>query len=126
MNKSIQCPKCKNQMNKLDVDMATAYRCEHCMGLWLAIGAHEHLEDDAAKVDIGNAELGEQFNQIDDIDCPICEQTMIKMVDAKQPHIWFESCQSCYGRFYDAGEYRDLAVYEFSDFLKRLSVVARD
>ena len=44
----------------------------------------------------------------------------------QQPHIWFESCQSCYGRFYDAGEYRDLAVYEFSDFMKRFSVIARD
>lgn len=113
-------------MHKLDVDMATAYRCEHCMGLWLAIGAHQNLEDEAEKIDIGNAELGEHFNQIDDIDCPVCEQPMIKMVDAQQPHIWFESCQSCYGRFYDAGEYRDLALYEFSDFMKRLSVIPRD
>ena len=49
MYNSIQCPKCKNLMNKLDVDSATAYRCEHCMGLWLAIGAHEQLEDEAEK-----------------------------------------------------------------------------
>jgi Zn-finger nucleic acid-binding protein len=126
MNKSMQCPKCQHPMNRLDVAMATAYRCEHCMGLWLTIGSHAKLENQAEKIDIGNAELGEHFNQIDDIDYPTCRQAMIKMVDAQQPHIWYESCQSCYGRFYDAGEYRDLAVYEFSDFLKRLSVVARE
>jgi uncharacterized protein len=126
MKNPLQCPKCKNSMNKLSVDMAEVHRCEHCMGLWLAMGAHEHLEGVAEKIDIGNVELGQQFNQIDDIECPVCEQTMIKMVDAKQPHIWFESCQSCYSRFYDAGEYRDLAKYEFSDFMKRFSVIARD
>jgi uncharacterized protein len=125
MNKTIQCPKCKYHMNKLPVDMTTAYRCDHCMGLWLGLGATEQLEEMAEKVDIGNVELGQQFNQIDDIECPACEQQMIKMVDAKQPHIWFESCQSCYGRFYDAGEYRDLAEYDFSDFMKLFSRVAR-
>jgi hypothetical protein len=31
------------------------------------------------------------------------------MVDAEQPHIHFESCKYCYGRFFDAGEVRDLA-----------------
>ncbi|MEO6172092.1 MAG: hypothetical protein ABIP02_03150, partial [Arenimonas sp.] len=72
-------------MNKLAVDMATAYRCEHCMGLWLTMGAHESLEIEAEKIDIGNAELGENFNQIDDIDCPVCKQEMIKMVDPQQP-----------------------------------------
>jgi uncharacterized protein len=126
MNNVIECPKCKNRMAKLNVDMASAYRCEHCMGLWLAMGAHEQLEELAEKIDIGNAELGENFNQIDDIECPICNTMMIKMVDPQQPHIWFESCQSCYGRFYDAGEYRDLAEYEFSDFMKRFSLVPRN
>jgi uncharacterized protein len=126
MNNALSCPKCKNLMKKLNVDMAEVYRCEHCMGLWMPIGAHEHLEHVAEKIDIGNAELGENFNQIDDIECPTCEQGMIKMVDAQQPHIWFESCQSCYGRFYDAGEYRDSAKYELSDFLKLFSLTARD
>jgi uncharacterized protein len=126
MNETLNCPKCKHVMHKLVLDAGQTHRCEHCMGLWMAIGAHEQLEDAAEALDIGNAELGENFNQIDDIQCPVCEQAMIKMVDAKQPHIWFESCQSCYGRFYDAGEYRDLAKYEFSDFLKLFSLTARD
>jgi uncharacterized protein len=126
VNNSIQCPKCSEKMKRFSVDMATAYRCEFCLGLWLAMGVHEHLEQVAEKIDIGHAELGEHYNQIEDIDCPACKTSMIKMVDPHQPHIWFESCQLCYGRFYDAGEYRDFAKYEFSDFIKRLSAIARD
>ena len=39
--------------------------------------------------------------------CPIDNVRMIRMVDAGQPHIWFESCPVCHGAFFDAGEFTD-------------------
>ena len=43
---------------------------------------------------------------------------MIRMVDAKQSHIWFEHCGSCFGYFFDAGELRDLKEDTILDFIK--------
>jgi uncharacterized protein len=48
------------------------------------------------------------------------------MVDPQQPHIWFESCKNCYGRFYDAGEFRDFAEHTLVEFFEDLNAPARD
>ena len=83
---------------------------------------HEDLKDIAEGVDVGDPEIGKKYNEIDDIKCPVCPNSkMLKMVDAKQPHIWFESCPTCYGRFYDAGEFKDFSEHTLSDFIKRFT-----
>jgi len=51
---------------------------------------------------------------------------MLRMVDPQQPHIWFEQCPTCYGRFFDAGELKDLSEHTISDFFKKFSAVERD
>jgi len=43
---------------------------------------------------------------------------MIRMVDNKQPHIWYESCTICNGVFFDAGEFKDYKEHTFADFIK--------
>jgi len=50
---------------------------------------------------------------------------MARMVDETQRHIWYETCGSCSGSFFDAGEFRDLAQLTIGDFLKRLVTPAR-
>ena len=51
--------------------------------------------------------------------CPQCEFVpLIRMVDVKQPDLHFESCKECYGRYYDAGEFRE--VSEDPSLLERL------
>ena len=45
---------------------------------------------------------------------------MIRMVDAQQSHLWFESCTSCYGVFFDAGEFRDFKNLNLVDRLRDL------
>ena len=72
-----------------------------------------------------NCTCGRQLRVPDDyagrrIKCPACfgNRDLIRMVDPLQPHIWFESCKGCYGRFYDAGEYRDFAEIEFADLIR--------
>jgi Zn-finger nucleic acid-binding protein len=87
---------------------------------------HEDLKEIADSVDIGDAEEGAEFNKIDRIYCPVCPNNkLIRMVDPLQPHIWFESCPTCYGRFYDAGELKDLSERTISDFIKLFSATER-
>jgi hypothetical protein len=90
------------------------------------MGEHTLLEDVAEKIDIGDAALGEQYNRIDCIKCPTCRDSqLIRMVDPQQPHLWFESCKFCYGRFYDAGEFRDFADHTLADFFRDLDAPER-
>ena len=43
---------------------------------------------------------------------------MIRMVDPKQSHIWFECCKVCGGAYFDAGEFKDLKQESISDFFR--------
>ncbi len=126
MLQPLTCPKCTNPMNHEQRPGGDFYRCAHCSGLWFNMGEHNRLVDAAESVDPGDAPQDLQYNTIDRIDCPKCKVPLIRMVDAKQPHIWYESCQACFGRFYDAGEFRDFAEYTISDYLKQFSVTPRD
>jgi uncharacterized protein len=47
---------------------------------------------------------------------------MLRMVDAQQPHIWYESCEECGGSFLDAGEFRDLKRHNFLGLIKDVLV----
>jgi uncharacterized protein len=115
------------------------HRCEGCKGMWFELMAHEHLRDEAEQID-----LSEPAPPVEDaffdptapapkvMLCPACEHyPLIHMVDPHQPHIRFESCKFCYGRFYDAGEFRDFADDEdvtsgLDRFLKRLTATPQD
>lgn len=107
----MQCPKCQSGMERIHSHGVEVDRCTQCKGLWFDMLEEEELRAHAREVDVGDAALGAQHDPIDRIHCPVCggQQTMVRMVDAQQPHIRFESCTICYGRFYDAGEFRDLA-----------------
>ncbi len=126
MLKTLICPKCTNTMSLEQRPGADFFRCSQCAGLWFNMGEHIPLEAVADSIDTGSIEQGQQYNKIDRIDCPKCHMPLIRMVDAKQAHIWYESCKNCYGRFYDAGEFRDLATFDFDDYIKQFSVTARD
>ena len=142
----MQCPKCHSTMEPIAMAQANVHRCEGCRGLWFEMVDHETLKERAAQRQPGRMRRtvpqrrlavgpaghehqhprardpvqGEQYNKIDRIKCPACvgHRDLIRMVDPLQPHIWFESCKGCYGRFYDAGEYRDFAEIEFADLVK--------
>lgn len=114
-------------MHAVVVEEVEIERCEGCGGLWFDMLEEELLKPHADKVDTGDPETGRRHNQIDRIECPRClaGQPLIRMVDPGQPHIWFESCTVCYGRFYDAGEFKDFADFGVRDWLKRLRVNPR-
>ncbi len=122
----MQCPKCEQPMERMSFPAAEVDRCTHCRGIWFDMLEHEDLREQARELDVGSAELGARYNSVDVIPCPVCPNTtMIRMVDAGQPHIWFESCPVCFGRFFDAGEYRDLATHSIGDFFRRFGLKAR-
>ena len=75
-------------------------------------------------IDIGSAQVGEKYRNLQGIDCPVCAVEMIPMVDKDQYHIKYESCPICYGTFFDVGEFRDLKEHtvleRFLEILKTL------
>lgn len=123
----MKCPKCNEKMEKVPTAGGVADRCTGCQGLWFDIGEHEDMQNYSEILDTGDADVGAQFNQIDRIRCPVCpDSPMLRLVDPQQPHIWFESCPTCYGRFLDAGEFRDLTDKTLADVIRGWNTPARD
>lgn len=114
------CPKCNAKLSTIMFGRIYVERCVGCKGLWFDMLEHEHMAaiEGSEAIDIGSDELGKRFREIDDIKCPHCSAPMVKMVDARQPHIWYESCPSCFGVFFDAGEFRDYKEKTIVDFFR--------
>lgn len=122
----MKCPKCHSDFEQINTPFGDVERCTSCKGLWIDAYEHETLKEIADAVDVGSVAVGKEMNAIDRINCPVCANNkLLRMVDPKQPHIWFESCPTCYGRFYDAGEFVDVAKLTPSDFIKRIFVRER-
>jgi Zn-finger nucleic acid-binding protein len=119
----VQCPKCGGTLQRVVQDKIEVERCTQCGGLWF-----DRLEADrllkvkgsAAAIDTGDSKVGEQQNEQGQIQCPRCQTLMIRMVDMKQHHIWYESCTVCGGKWFDAGEFKDLQQHSVVDFFRDL------
>lgn len=123
----MQCPKCQEEMTQVAVQEGSADRCTGCGGLWFDAHESEQFGSSAAQLDTGSAERGSELNAIDRIRCPVCpDSRLIRMVDAGQPHIWFEGCPTCHGQFFDAGEFRDLSERTLGELIRSFSAKARD
>ncbi len=117
----MDCPKCASVMDEVTFNGVVVDRCSWCSGLWFDLLEHNDLKlmPGSEVIDDGDAERGQRFNEVVEIDCPKCKTRMIQMVDAAQPHIHFESCPSCRGAFFDAGEFSDFKEATVADFFKR-------
>ena len=122
----MKCPKCKSKMEKVNYQNIKVDRCTICKGIWFDMLEHEELKkiSGSESIDSGDPGLGKTFNEMDKINCPKCAAKMIRMVDVKQSHIWFEGCKVCYGFFFDAGEFTDYKEENIFDFFK--SVFTRE
>jgi PAT family beta-lactamase induction signal transducer AmpG len=125
---AMRCPKCRSDMQQIDIDGTVIDRCHSCSGIWFDEGEVEALsnKESADAIDNGTTNTGKQHNSIDQYRCPRCGGHMEKKVDQQQRHIWYETCFDCNGSFFDAGEFRDLAQVTISDFFKRLIVSKRE
>jgi PAT family beta-lactamase induction signal transducer AmpG len=119
---AIRCPKCRSDMEQIEIEDVVIDRCTRCNGIWFDEGEVEALSNKkaAAAIDIGSAEVGKQHNVVDNYPCPRCGGEMEKKVDPRQRHIWYETCIDCEGSFFDAGEFLDLSQLTISDVFKRL------
>ena len=123
----MKCPKCSSAMEQLIYDGIEVDRCTFCKGLFFDAGEKEVLRNSkaAATIDTGDTGRGGHTNAIDRCFCPRCAAGMVRMVDVRQSHIWFEQCSSCGGSFFDAGEFTDLSKHTISDFFRRLATPER-
>jgi Zn-finger nucleic acid-binding protein len=109
---TMQCPKCPGTLEARTYGRKiTVHRCSECGGLWckpepLLEMKREWMSE--AVLDSGDPKLGKALNQIDEIRCPEDGTLMEKTADERQIHIWYESCPTCDGMFFDAGEFTDL------------------
>lgn len=96
-------------------------RCTGCGGLWFDMLEHEDLKDadGIEALDTGDSAVGERYDHVGQVRCPIDGQPMIRMVDKAQPTLWLESCPLCYGTFFDAGEFREFTDETIRDMVQR-------
>ena len=123
----MKCPKCGSDMEKVAYEGIEVDRCTGCRGIWFDMLEHEHLKaiEGSESIDIGDPEVGHDNDMISRIDCPACGAGMIRMVDNKQPHIRYEACTTCYGVYFDAGEFKDFKEETILGFFKDLFVKER-
>lgn len=124
---AMRCPKCRSDMEQVVVEGVEVDRCLGCHGLWFDAGEAEALshKSAAATLDDGRASDGRHYNIFDEYRCPRCGAGMARVEDARQHHIWYETCRSCQGNFFDAGEFRDLSEVTVADFFRDLMTPRR-
>jgi uncharacterized protein len=127
MSRDLTCPKCRERMETVRFQDIEVDRCTRCKGIWFDLLEHVALKHrrDSEAVDTGADSarvklLRNELNAQGDIDCPVCRTRMVRLVDPRQSHIWYEKCQNCSGIFLDAGEFTDLKSQTAADVLKDL------
>ena len=107
----MKCPKCGADFESVTYKGVMVDRCHGCQGLWFDRPEKELLKGlkGSEAIDIGEKSVivPDSKDKNDKIDCPRCSATMIVMIDKDQFHIQYEHCPSCFGTFFDAGEFRD-------------------
>jgi Zn-finger nucleic acid-binding protein len=128
----MQCPKCPGTLEEKTYRKITVPRCSDCGGLWckpdvLLAMKKEWMSESA--LDIGDPKLqpGDALasllgtsTHLDEIKCPEDGTLMEKVADENQTHIWYESCPTCDGMFFDAGEFTDLKFNTLMDRVRDL------
>lgn len=116
----MNCPKCGGAMQVTSFSGIDIDRCTRCRGLWFDLLELEDLQqiDGSESIDQGDGAVGQRQDEQRKVICPQDGVPMIRMVDTRQPHIWFESCQVCHGTFLDPGEFRDMKEHTLAEFLK--------
>lgn len=120
----MNCPKCNSEFETVTFKDIEVERCTQCKGLWFDMLEKDDLLkiEGSESIDIGSEQVGEQYRNQQKLVCPHCNRQMLPMVDKDKFHIKYESCVSCYGAFFDAGEFRNLKEHSI---LKRFSQMLR-
>lgn len=116
----IPCPKCNAPMQTMQVESTQVDRCTSCEGLWF-----DALEDRDVRskesidaLDPVGAQTAAGRDTQRRVNCPRCHTLMIRMLDRHTREIWYESCPICYGKFFDAGEFRAIQPRTLMELLR--------
>lgn len=117
----MRCPKCRNEMELVEVQDVAVDRCKSCKGIWFDVGERELLyESEAATaIDTGDPQKGMETDAIDRYRCPRCGGGMMRTIDPRHTNISYEECTSCRGAFFDAGEFAEYARNVAAAMLRR-------
>jgi Zn-finger nucleic acid-binding protein len=123
----MKCPKCSGLFHKVLFQDIQVERCSSCNGIWFdALEMTQLLKKEGSeRLDIGTQRDFERTKDIEDFRCPKDGASMIKMVDVKQGHVWYESCGHCKGIFLDATEFKDLKDASILDLYKTIRAAER-
>ena len=116
------CPKCESDMEKVTFGPVEVDRCTNCDGIWFDRLERETLIEieGAESIDVGDPDVGRNFDAVASVDCPVCHVQMTRMVDTVQSQVRFETCPSCDGAFFDAGEFSDYSQQALLGHVKHL------
>ena len=110
----------------------TVDRCVVCHGIWFDFREELKLKEmrGSQKIESSKpaASVQVKHNAMPHVSCPRCEGfiEMTRLVVPDQPHIWYESCPSCRGVYFDAGEFADYRLKTPLDTLKAIFARTRD
>lgn len=126
----MDCPKCENEMEvvRYGAGDRVVNRCTSCHGMFFKPVDLQRLKNTykAEILDAGSVKVGRELNKVENIDCPECGTRMEKVHDDDQSHIWYESCPTGCGVYFDAGELSDLSQDTFMDVIKGWIIGKRD
>ena len=116
----IQCPKCSAPMKTMQVERTQVDRCTSCEGLWFDAleDSDVHAKESIDLLDPPGASARPGLNEQRRVNCPRCHQPMIRLLDRRTREVWYESCPICYGKFFDAGEFRAIQPRTLMDALR--------
>ena len=124
----MNCPKCNAVMEKVTYEGVEVDRCTGCQGIWFDFREQQQLKKvkgAAAGIDVGDPAAGRKMNEVGKINCPRDGVLLTRMVDLRQPHLWYEACPHCYGVFFDAGEFKDYSQKTLVESVRDLFVKER-
>jgi Zn-finger nucleic acid-binding protein len=118
------CPKCNAEMEKVVYEGIKIERCKKCKGIWLDAFEKDELKakPGSEAVDMGDKEVGKEYDKKKKANCPKCLTPMIKKADVRQKHIVYEYCNTCHGVFFDAGEFTDFKQETVLDYIKKMFI----
>lgn len=116
----IQCPKCKAPMRPMHVEQTEVDRCVACDGLWFDALEEKDFQtkESIDLLDPPGATARTGHDEQRRVDCPRCHTPMIRLLDRLTRTVWYESCPVCYGKFFDAGEFRAIQPRTLMDVLR--------
>ena len=119
----MNCPKCTANMEQVRISGIEIDRCSRCKGIWFDSQEQSRVRHvrGSHKADIGHQAIGEFYNRSRDINCPRCDIPMEgEELKRGRLSIQIESCPSCHGTYFDAGEFRDFAEPTILEFVADL------